>query len=88
LQLKVQDEKMATEWPGRTPKDGEIDLNGPINDAERLIRATTRPYPGAFIVIDEKKYVIWKARLVKEKSKHLCLDFKDGFLECLEWETW
>lgn len=84
--LREQNNSDATEWEGRTPKDGEIDLNGSIITAERLVRATTKPYPGAFILIHEHKHIVWKAKIVAEKTHGLCLVFKDGFLECIDWE--
>jgi methionyl-tRNA formyltransferase len=87
VKLQEQNNKDATEWGGRSPQDGEIDLKGSVLTAEKLVRATTKPYPGAFIIIDNEKHVIWKARLANEKSEHLCLEFRDGFLECIEWEV-
>jgi methionyl-tRNA formyltransferase len=85
--LEEQNNADATEWQGRSPKDGEIDLNHSVITAERLVRATTKPYPGAFIIMNDKKYIIWKAKLTNEETEGLCLAFEDGFLECLEWEV-
>ena len=48
LKLIPQDNSKATTWPGRKPEDGEINLKGSIYDAEKLVRAVTHPYPGAF----------------------------------------
>ncbi|MGI2104665.1 formyltransferase family protein [Shewanella frigidimarina] len=87
VNLQEQDNAAATVWEGRTPKDGEIDLKDSIVNAERLVRATTKPYPGAFVMREGKKYIIWKAQVVKKYTDGLCLEFKDGFLECLEWEV-
>jgi methionyl-tRNA formyltransferase len=87
--FRVQDELLATEWPGRSPEDGLIDLDGSVYDAERLIRAVTHPYPGAFLMKDGRKVVVWKAEvldLAQECSSELCVSFKDGVLHCLEWE--
>lgn len=86
VKLQEQNNADATEWVGRTPKDGEIDFNDSVITAERLVRATTKPYPGAFIIMNNKKHIIWKAKLVQEKTENLCLSFKDGILECLDWE--
>ncbi len=86
IKLKEQDNSSATEWEGRVPTDGEVDLKGSVVTAERLVRATTKPYPGAFIMVNGQKYIVWKARLANEQSKNLCLEFKDGLLECIEWE--
>lgn len=85
LTLREQDDSLATEWPGRRPEDGEIDLSGSVYDAERLVRAVTRPYPGAFVIREGKKLVVWKAR-VTEKSLVNALKFRDGWLELIDFE--
>lgn len=86
IKLQEQDNSFATEWEGRVPTDGEVDLKGSVVTAERLVRATTKPYPGAFIMVNGQKHIVWKARLVSEHSENLCLEFKDGLLDCIEWE--
>jgi methionyl-tRNA formyltransferase len=86
IKLKEQDNSSATEWESRVPTDGEVDLKGSVVTAERLVRATTKPYPGAFIMINGQKHIVWKARLASEHSENLCLEFKDGLLDCIEWE--
>ncbi|MGL5413911.1 formyltransferase family protein [Cetobacterium sp.] len=82
--LKTQDKELATEWPGRTPDDGEIFNDMSLEEALLLIRATTKPYPGAFIRKDNKKIIIWKAEksLLKGDVK-----LKDGYLSILEYEV-
>jgi len=87
IQLKEQDANKATIWPARTPQDGRIDLNGSVWDAECLVRAVTRPYPGAFIDTGNEKVVIWKAKVAPELTQLRCFKFKDGYLECLEWSS-
>ena len=86
IKLQEQNSSYATEWEGRTPTDGAIDLKGSVVTAERLVRATTKPYPGGFIMVNGKKHIVWKARLASKHSENLCLEFKDGLLECVEWE--
>lgn len=87
LILREQDNAKATVWPGRKPEEGEIDLAGSVHDAHRLIRAVTRPYPGAFFYQDSVKIVVWSARVVafseSDKSvgnKAERLEFSDGVL--------
>jgi len=46
--LQKQDDSKATYWEGRTPADGEITPDMTTEDIDRLIRASTDPYPGAF----------------------------------------
>ena len=86
VQLQIQDETLATIWDGRKPEDGEIDLTGSVHDAEILVRAVTKPYPGAFVYIDGLKYIIWKAKLFSSNTNNLCLNFHNGILECLDWK--
>ncbi len=88
LKLIKQDDSLSTFWNARTPKDGEIDLNKSILIAEKLIRATTRPYPGAFVIIKSQKIVIWKAKIVDKvsNSESKFLVFKDGYLLLEEYE--
>ena len=87
LQLRLQEESRATTWPGRHPEDGRIDLYGSVQDAECLVRAVTKPYPGAFVELSGARLLIWRARVVLEPHSGLCLHFRDGILECLEYET-
>jgi methionyl-tRNA formyltransferase len=64
----VQDDSKATYWEGRTPDDGKIASNMSIEEADRLVRATTTPYPGAFILKDKHKIIIWGGIAYKNKT--------------------
>ena len=88
LSLIKQDESKSSYWPGRKPEDGEIDLGGSILIAEKLIRATTKPYPGAYIIKDSVKKIIWKSKIVDniKQRKENYLFFKDGILFLEEYE--
>lgn len=84
LRLILQDESKATEWPGRRPEDGEINLRGSVIDAERMVRALTRPYPGAFYYDQEgNKVVIWECEFADSNSDN-CLIFHDGYLKIIK----
>ena len=82
-----QDDATATEWPGRKPEDGEIDLAGSVHDAECLVRAVTRPYPGAFVVSDGIRMIVWKAEVAQSDAIAGTNDlvFHDGVLRCVDW---
>lgn len=56
---RPQDESQATVWPGRTPEDGRLAPEMSVADVEVLVRATTRPYPGAFLDTDGHRLRIW-----------------------------
>jgi len=48
----------------RTAEDGKIDWNNmDIDNIYNLIRALTKPYPGAFTYHKNKKVLIWKAQI-------------------------
>ncbi len=47
----------------RRPEDGLIDWNMPSDKIEALIRAASKPYPGAFSYYKETKIIIWKGYL-------------------------
>jgi methionyl-tRNA formyltransferase len=58
--LQKQDESKATYWEARTPDDGEIKTSMSPEEVDRLVRATTHPYPGAFYYDDEgNKVIVW-----------------------------
>lgn len=66
---RVKQTKSGNWWPGRKPEDGKIDWNQSYMGIDRLIRATTKPYPGAFTKYDEKNLIIWKCKPQKDASK-------------------
>ena len=88
MAFQVQDESKATFWPGRKPEDGRLDLSGSVIDAERLVRAVTHPYPGAFIHKDGIKIVIWKAVAVDDSFKGQTLTFPDGILGLIDFDEY
>lgn len=64
-----QNEREATYLLKRTPEDGLIDWNEPVEKIQRLIRAVSNPYPGAFSMYDGKdKVIFWKADFMENKK--------------------
>lgn len=57
----IQDSSEATYFPKRNPDDGMIDWNWEENKIRNFIRAQSRPYPGAFTILGNKKVIIWDA---------------------------
>lgn len=90
LELRPQNNSLATEWPGRKPEDGQINIKSSVHDAEKLVRAVTRPYPGAFYHSNDNKYRIWSARVLNEgdiqNSCEIYLNFYDGVLHLQDFE--
>lgn len=75
----------------RVREDGEIDIESSPKDIINLIRALSRPYPGAYIKNNNNEFIIWKAKLlnkdyefenenVKEINGELWIKLKDCIL--------
>lgn len=60
-----QNHDEATYYGGRTPADGEIDWSQLAHVVRNLIRAVTRPYPGAFSHLGARKILIWSATVLE-----------------------
>jgi len=89
LRLTPQDESRATYWPGRTPADGRILPTMKVDEVDRLVRATTRPYPGAFVEEVGMVTRIWRGRPARGTPNPpgvLRLVQADGGYDALEWE--
>jgi len=54
-----QDHSQATYYGGRRPDDGEIDWAGTATEVRNLVRAVTRPFPGAFSHVGDRKCFFW-----------------------------
>lgn len=50
----------------RQPADSRINWNSRSQDIDSLIRATSRPYPGAFTTLNEEKISIWSAEVLED----------------------
>lgn len=101
IQPMKQNEEDATYLLRRAPEDGLIDWNSSIVDIHRLIRAVSRPYPGAFGMYDGKhKFIIWRAdiydnpkyigmngQIAEIADDHIDVVCKDGLLRITEYEN-
>ncbi len=58
---------------GRKPEDGRIDWSQPAQTVYNLHRAVAPPYPGAFTDINQRRFVIGKARLASTPMPNLPL---------------
>jgi UDP-4-amino-4-deoxy-L-arabinose formyltransferase/UDP-glucuronic acid dehydrogenase (UDP-4-keto-hexauronic acid decarboxylating) len=54
-----QMESKATYYGRRRPEDGLIDWNWCAEDVRNLVRAVTKPYPGAFTFASGRKVMVW-----------------------------
>lgn len=63
-----QDDSAATKFGRRTPADGLIDWSRSAWQIYNLIRAVTRPFPGAFTFWGDRKIFLWLARPPGERA--------------------
>lgn len=74
-----QNHSLATEWPGRTPADGELHLDTmTVADIDRMVRALTHPYPGAFLSRDGKTIRVWAGTTTQPATEALAVPAADG----------
>ena len=64
-----QDHSKATYYGGRGPEDGEIDWSGSAMEVRGLVRAVTRPFPGAFSHVGDRKCFIWMVTEIGDQGK-------------------
>ena len=65
-----QDERCATYAARRTNANGLIDWTHPAASIDRLVRATGRPYPGAFSTHSGRRLVVWRSFLIDAGSSY------------------
>ena len=58
-----QDEALATYHGKRAPEDGWIDWSKSAREIHALIRAASRPHPGAYSYLKDRKLIVWRAEL-------------------------
>src|SRR5262249_55377728 len=64
-----QDDSKASYFGGRRPEDGEIDWNRSSTEIRNLVRAVTRPYPGAFSFLGMNKVLFWNVAALPTKGE-------------------
>ncbi len=64
--------------PQRKKEDGQIDWNRDAVDINNMVRALTKPYPGAYTVYEGKEFSIWVARPVVTQDCHIYDGYKNG----------
>jgi len=58
-----QNDELASYNGRRSPGDGLIDWYKPAKDICRLIRAASRPHPGAYTYAKNEKLIVWRAEV-------------------------
>jgi methionyl-tRNA formyltransferase len=57
----------------RLPEDSQIDWSRGVVDVHRIVRASSRPYKGAFTYFRGEKAIIWKAKSVSAGDRYLAI---------------
>lgn len=79
-------ESYATYNGRRAPEDGLIDWSWPAQKIDALVRATTRPHPGAYTYLGDRKLIIWRTQLERNlqyrgvEGRVLTIHSEQGFL--------
>ncbi len=77
---KIKDDKtkgvkqnlnLGSYYGKRTPEDGEINWNDEAVNIINLIRAISKPYPGAYSYYEGEKIVFWKAEIANQLDRHI-----------------
>ena len=96
-----QNEEEATYLLRRAPEDGLIDWDLPIRAIHTLVRAVSRPFPGAFGMYDGKhQFIVWRAEVLENKKyigmngqiaeitkDHVDVVCRDGLLHITDYEN-
>jgi methionyl-tRNA formyltransferase len=80
-----QDESLATYWPGRKREDGLLSSSMTLEMVSRLVRAVTKPYPGAYLDFGDYQIIIWSGGKKQLSDNDLQLKFKDGYYYAHDW---
>ncbi|MEL7197044.1 MAG: methionyl-tRNA formyltransferase [Pseudomonadota bacterium] len=96
---QLQDENCATFAARRRPEDGRINWHQSAQEIDRLIRAVSDPYPGAFSEIDGERIIIWEAcfepcdvhhatpgQIVVMNDQNLGIVTSDGLIRATKWQ--
>jgi methionyl-tRNA formyltransferase len=68
FETSEQDESKATYLGKRSPEDGHIDWNLPAQEIHKLIRAVSKPLPGAYTFLGNQKIIVWNATMSNIKN--------------------
>ncbi|WP_452221574.1 formyltransferase family protein [Lacinutrix salivirga] len=93
INFKAQSEKGLTVRGKRTPADGLIDFSKTIDFNHKLIRAVSKPYPGAYCYYKDQKIIFWQVsndsenvnygtlgQIHKKSENGILVQFQDGNL--------
>ena len=66
-----QNHKIANTWRKREKTDGKIDFRMSSKAIYDLVRALSKPYPGAYILYKKKEVIVWQVKIVKNDQDNI-----------------
>jgi UDP-4-amino-4-deoxy-L-arabinose formyltransferase/UDP-glucuronic acid dehydrogenase (UDP-4-keto-hexauronic acid decarboxylating) len=63
-----QDPAQSSYFGRRRPEDGRFEWSWPASRIHDLVRAVTRPYPGAFVLEPAGRLFVWRTRVLRDRS--------------------
>lgn len=65
-----QNNLQSNNWRKRSEIDGKIDWRMGADNINNLVKALTKPYPGAYFLMKEKKITVWKSEVINFNNKN------------------
>lgn len=66
---RPQDLSQGAYFGGRRPEDGRIDWRQNARQIHNLVRAVSRPYPGAFSDFPSGRLLLWRTRVIDDAGR-------------------
>ena len=71
LYSSLQKNSESNYWRKRSDIDGKIDWRMSADNINNLVKALTKPYPGAYFFLKEKKITVWKSKVINLNARNL-----------------
>ena len=81
---KNQNTNVGNFWRKRTEVDGKIDWRMDAENINNLVNALSKPYPGAYFLLKNKKIVVWRSKIINFNIQNLepgkVIKYKKNFI--------
>ena len=81
---KKQNTNVGNFWRKRTEVDGKIDWRMDAENINNLVNALSKPYPGAYFLLKNKKIVVWRSKIINFNIQNLepgkVIKYKKNFI--------
>jgi methionyl-tRNA formyltransferase len=85
-----QNDSQSNTWRKRSDKDGRIDWRMSAHTIHNLVKAITKPYPGAYFEYENERIIVWKSNVILgtkdniEPGKILSISKNGAVVKCGE----